>query len=229
MNKRIWQAVMITGGLLLLALALPALRQAQGAAAQRVAAQDTAGTPADTPSSAEAGSVPAEHAALPAEPALDPADVRATTTYWRVAGSAFKPRASNVSYDVNSQGGCVYVTAGSTSTVWSAVPQLPQGASVSRLRLYFNDTSASNAQAWFTIYDLYGNIEREVLVTTDGNAGNSFRDSAAINHTVNYAAYSYLLNWRPLVTGNSMQLCGMRLTYESPFGATFLPALERNP
>lgn len=143
---------------------------------------------------------------------------------WRVTGSALKTRTSDVSYAVNASGGCTYVTAGNAFSTWNIQPMLPQGAVVDTLRMYYSDTSASNSTAWFTVYDLYGAIVTEWSVSSTGNLGNSFNDSAPINHVIDYSLYSYLLNWRPVVTGTTMQLCGFRLFYTAPpFGLAFLP------
>lgn len=106
---------------------------------------------------------------------------------------------------------------------------LPQGAVVETLRMYYNDTSASNSSAWFTVYDLYGSIVEEWSVSTTGSTGNGFNDSATIDHTVDYSTYSYLLNWRPVVTGSTMQLCGFRIFYTPPpFGLMFLPTVQHD-
>lgn len=149
---------------------------------------------------------------------------------WRVIGSALKPRENDVSYTVDSNGSCTYVTAGDAFTVWNAAPALPQGAVVERIRMYYNDTSGNNSSAWFTVYDLYGAIVQEWSVSSTGNSGNGFNDSAAINHTIDYSTYSYLLNWRPVVTGSTMQLCGFRVFYTPPpFGLGFLPVVQKNP
>lgn len=147
---------------------------------------------------------------------------------WRVAGPTLKPRTNDVSYAVNGSGGCTYVTAGSTFSTWNVQPMLPQGAVVDTLRMYYHDTSASNSVAWFTVYDLYGAIVNEWSVSSSGNFGNSFNDSAPINHVVDYSLYSYALNWRPVVTGSTMQLCGFRIFYTAPpFGLAFLPYASR--
>lgn len=149
---------------------------------------------------------------------------------WRVTGSALKPREDDVSYTVNANGSCTYVTSGDAFTVWNLAPMLPQGAVVDTLRIYYNDTSGSNSSAWFTVYDLYGAIVDEWSVSTSGELGNGFNDSATINHTVDYSLHSYLLNWRPVVTGSTMQLCGFRVFYTPPpFGVAFLPAVMNNP
>lgn len=150
---------------------------------------------------------------------------------WRVTGSALTPRENNVNYTVGGTGGCSYVTSGDAFTVWNTTVNLPQGAVVDTLRMYYYDTSNSNSSAWFTVYDLYGDIVTEWVVSSSGNFGNSFNDSAIINHTIDYSIYSYLINWRPVVTGSSLQLCGFRIFYSPPpFGLGFLPVLHNeNP
>ena len=134
----------------------------------------------------------------------------------RVAGSTLKPRADDVTYQTSGSGGCVYVTGGNQNQVWNIPVLLPQGAVVGTLRIYYDDTSASDSTAWFTIYDLYGAVVDEVSVSTSGTSGNGYRDSASINHQIDYGTYSYVLNWRPIVTGSTMQLCGFRIFYETP-------------
>jgi hypothetical protein len=145
---------------------------------------------------------------------------------WRVTGSALKPRENDVSYTIGGSGGCTYVTGGDAFTVWNIPVILPQGTEVDTLRMYYYDTSGSNMSAWFTVYDLYGDIVQEWSVSSSGNSGNSFNDSAAINHTVDYSVYSYLINWRPVGSGSSLQLCGFRIFHNPPiFGLNFLPSI----
>lgn len=149
---------------------------------------------------------------------------------WRVIGSALKPRENDVSYTVGSNGSCTYVTAGDASTVWNFAPDLPQGANVETLRMYYYDTSGSNTSAWFTVYDLYGEIVQEWSVSSIGNSGNGFNDSTTINHTIDYSVYAYLLNWRPIASGSTLQLCGFRVFFTPPpFGLQFLPAIQKVP
>ncbi|MCA9971467.1 MAG: hypothetical protein KC425_14680 [Anaerolineales bacterium] len=209
----VWSAIAVIG--LVLGLVLVS-------GLSRVAAQspETAGT-----SSAES---PADSPAATTEEELERAPDALIS--WRVTGSALKPRENDVSYTVSSNGACTYVTAGDSSTVWNFAPDLPQGAVVDTLRMYYYDTSGSNSSAWFTVYDLYGSIVDEWNVSSAGNSGNSFNDSGQINHTIDYSIYNYLINWRPNGTGASLQLCGFRVFYEPPpFGAGFLPAIRRAP
>jgi len=152
------------------------------------------------------------------------AEETAALISWRVTGSAFKPRENDVSYAVNGNGSCTYVTAGSAFTVWNIPVVLPQGSHIDTLRMYYYDTNASNTTAWFTIYDLYGSIVNEWSVSSSTNAGNSFNDSVQISHTLDYSVYSYMINWRPVVVGSTIQLCGFRIFYTPPpFGLNFLP------
>ena len=137
-------------------------------------------------------------------------------TSLRIAGSTLRPREDDVSYTVSGSGGCVHTTAGDASTVWNHKLTLPLGSRVDTLRMYYNDTSGSNSTAWFTIYDLYGTVVQEWSVSTAGSSGNSFSDSAVIDHVVDYSVYSYALNWRPVALGSGMQLCGFRIFYVDP-------------
>ncbi len=145
------------------------------------------------------------------------APIAEDTTYLRVTGSALKPRNSGVSYTIGSKSGCVYVTAGSTTTVWNTPIYLPQGSLVEKFRLYYNDSSSSaNMSSWITVYHLYGRVSDEYQVSSASDSGEGYRTSEEINHTINYQYYSYVLNWRPNDTGNDMQLCGFRIYYVPP-------------
>ena len=131
----------------------------------------------------------------------------------RVAGSVLRERTSTDGTAVSTSGGCIYNSSGSSFGVLNTPVFLPNGATVETLRMYYNDTSASDSTGWFTIYDLYGNIVDEFSVLSAGSTGYSFSDTAAINHVIDHTLYSYVLNWRPVVAGATMQLCGFRIFY----------------
>jgi hypothetical protein len=144
---------------------------------------------------------------------------------FRITGSTLKPRENDVAYTVDINGSCVYVTAGDNNTVWNAPVTLPNGSLVDTLRIYYYDTSGSNTTAWFTIYDLYGAVVQEWSVSSSTSGGNSFNDSNQINHTIDYSVYNYVINWRPIVTGSAIQLCGFRIFHTPPaYGLGFIPA-----
>lgn len=148
----------------------------------------------------------------------------------RFVGSAMKPRENNVSYTVESAGGCVYVSAGDDNTVWNLPLALPEGSEVEYVRIYVRDTNVSeNTCGWFTKYDLYGTLIQEWSVCSDGSHGNRYwTRSISPTETIDYGTYSYALNWRPGATGDAIQICGMRLYYTAPFrAANFLPALNK--
>lgn len=217
-----------------ISLALLALLLVLGAGPGRgmVAAQDvnvTTGATTEWTTSAEppAGLAVQSYSApdTPAGAHLNPEAPNALTSY-RMAGAALKPRENDVNYSIGAGGACTYVVSGDANTVWNAPVWLPQGAVVDTLRMYYYDTSGSNSTAWFTIYDLYGSIVSEWNVSSSGNAGNGFNDSALINHEIDYNSFAYLLNWRPVAAGSTLQLCGFRVFYEPPpFGLNFLPTL----
>jgi hypothetical protein len=177
-----------------------------------------------TPTALEAsGPVPA------AEPSSADADVPASQVtpiadeeellldlQMRIAGSTLKPRSNTVDYNVSGQGGCVYATGGNQLTWWNTPLWLPQGAEVVQFRFYFDDTSAADSTAYLTIYDLYGNIVDEFSAQSFGSTGTGYSTSNPINHRVDYATYSYVMNWRPSVIGSEMQLCGFRIYYTAP-------------
>ena len=135
------------------------------------------------------------------------------TAYLRVTGSVFKPRSSSVGWAPGAQGGSIYASSGSSLEVWNSPLYLPQGTLIQFVRMYYYDNSASNCYGWFTIYDLYGDVVDEWGVSSSGTPGDSFDDTAAINHTINYNIYSYVLNWRPNQLGSTMMLHGFRVFY----------------
>jgi hypothetical protein len=163
------------------------------------------------------GSVAAP-AAGPAVVEQLPQGIDATTAIadFRVPGTALKRRGSDVDYIPTAGGGCFYASAGNSARVFNTGLYLPQGSNVLAVRMYYNDTSSSNSTAWFTVYDLYGNLVDEWSVGSIGDTGNGFNDTMEISHTIDYLSYSYALNWRPYELGSDMQLCGFRIFYEPP-------------
>ena len=164
----------------------------------------TADTGSDTEGVAAAGEIEediAPNAPLP-------------TRYLRVTGSVFKPWDSSVGWAIGAQGGSIYATSGSSSVVWNSPLYLPQGTRIQKVRMYYYDNSAANnCSGWFTIYDLYGDVVDEWWVSSSGTPGDDFDDTDAINHTIDYGSYSYVLNWRPNHLGSAMRLNGFRVFY----------------
>ena len=162
--------------------------------------------------------------------ALDAAPTASYDSYLRVAGSAVKPRESTVEWTgAAGAGGCIYASSGNTYAVFNTPVYLPQGATIKYFRIYYNDTNAStNSIAWFTIYDLYGTVEQEYAVSSSGNSGTGYATTTEFTHTVDYASYAYVINWRPYDLGSDMQVCGFRLYYAAPPGPVYVPLVMKD-
>ncbi|MBN1955971.1 MAG: hypothetical protein JW900_13105 [Anaerolineae bacterium] len=172
------------------------------------------------------GVVPAP--AGPPPPEDLPQGINALTNL-RLPGTALKPRGDDVSYVPTAGGGCFYASAGNSFRVFNIGVFLPQGSRVDVVRMYYDDTSTSASRAWFSVYDLYGQMVQEWSVDSVGNTGNGFNDTALISHTIDYSQYSYALNWRPYALGSQMQNCGFRIFYQPPpYGGAYLPAVWRS-
>lgn len=143
--------------------------------------------------------------------------------YLHVAGSTLRPRNSISTWASSGDGGCIYATA-NPGIVYNLDLQLPMGARIDYLRIYYYDTSASDSNAWVTIYNDSGGLTDITSVSSSGTSGYGTNLSAYIGHVVNNSDYSYVLNWRPNVDGNTNRLCGLRVAYRIALDKTvFLP------
>jgi hypothetical protein len=147
----------------------------------------------------------------------------------RFSGSTLRPRENDVNYTTSEDGGCVYITSGDAITIWNLPLALPEGAEVQYLRIYYYDQDAdNNTRGWFTKYDLYGQIVSEWGVNSE-DGGNDYRDVLITpTETIDYSAYSYVINWRPTGTGPNLQLCGFRIFYYYPmYSYNFIPWISK--
>lgn len=133
--------------------------------------------------------------------------------YTFVAGSALRPRDSSSGWRYPGVG-CVYINNG--NELMTLDLNIPTGARIDYLRLYYRDTSASNSTAWITNYDGAGAFTDLTSVSSAGNSGYGTTLSPLVSHVVNNASRSYSLNWQANQTGASMQLCGLRVAYRLP-------------
>lgn len=136
--------------------------------------------------------------------------------YYHVTGSALHPRDSSVGWNTGGSGGCLYVTSGSPSVVFNLHQEIPNGARIDYLRIFYYDTSASDSNSWVTRYDDSGGIEDVAVASSTGTAGYGTNLSAYVGHVIDNTDYSYILNWRPYVLGTTMLLCGLRVAYRLP-------------
>jgi len=130
------------------------------------------------------------------------------------AGATLRPRASLTNWEYDS-GGCIHPSKG--YDLFTLPLDLPQGASIDYLRLYFYDTSTTaNGTAFITIYDGAGGIDDLISVSSVGSAGYGYAVSDYVNHVVDNVNYAYVLNYSSGTPSSSVRLCGLRVMYYIP-------------
>jgi hypothetical protein len=151
------------------------------------------------------------------------------SAWLRIPGTTFKPRQSDVDWGIGGNGGGIMATAGDTSTWFNAPVYLPHGSTVTMVRVYVHDTNGThNCWAYFTVYDLYGEIQDEWGLSSSGINGDSWFDISIPNTVIDYSTYSYVLNWQPNELGSDVALLGARIYYTPPGGKAYVPAVLRD-
>ena len=97
--------------------------------------------------------------------------------------------------------------------------EVPHGARIDYLRLFFYDTSSANSQSWITTYNAQGAFSDLTSVDSVGTGGYGTNLSVYLGHVVDTETNAYVLNWRPNQLGSAMRLCGLRVAYRLPVGA----------
>lgn len=136
--------------------------------------------------------------------------------YYHVTGSALHPRDSSVEWNTGGSGGCLYQVSGEPSVIYNLHQEIPDGARIDYLRLFYYDTSVGASYAWVTRYDDAGGLDDITNVHSENASGYGTALSAYVGHIVDNINYSYILNWRPYVNGTTMYLCGLRVAYRLP-------------
>lgn len=151
----------------------------------------------------------------------DPADPNATSYFLYIAASTFVPFDSTMTY-VNEGLGCIYRTGGAWLMEHSV--QLPQGAEISQIRLYFYDNSTvDNAALQLYAFPGTGKIAE---VESTGTPGQSWVDSAPFSHRVDNSAEAlvarldYQSSW-----SENVKICGVRIRYQYTPSIVDLPVI----
>lgn len=153
--------------------------------------------------------------------------VAATTDYRHVAGSAFVPLYGDAGVTYGSKG-CTYMTSAAHLYMNYSL-DLPHNSTVTYIRLYFNDTAATDGTLYLAQYDDGAAYTYLATVETSGSSGLGSATVSGLTITLDYLNYNYVMYWIPGVAGSTMQLCGFRVNYERPFfGVNFLPAVLNN-
>lgn len=169
-----------------------------------------AGNEADPMAAKSAVAVPKPLAVKEAAPAV------AGSTSLRISSLAFRAVSSGANMEYYSPG---YMYASSSPVVaWDAPVYLPQGAVVTKVRMYYYNTNATiTCEAFFEFFDLASEsyvVPADFLSTQSSGLG--FDDSATFNHTIDNTKYGYTVGWRSNVADNTMRLKGIEIFYTPP-------------
>lgn len=162
------------------------------------------------------------------EPAAEVSASTGNENYLFVSASAFTPQDETMAIEY-AQGGCVYRTAGDRYSEYAV--QLPQGAVIDHMMLYYYDNNATyNVAARLYAFDGFGAYDLIASVASSGALdADAATGSVLFSHTVDNAAESLQLRLDYDTAGTSdLRICGVRLRYHySPLWATMLPYVEK--
>ena len=176
----------------------------------------------------------AQVAPRPAEqPPARPEALSSTLSYYFISGDTFTPSAGGVVFQrqVNN---CVNQMPLSTHMV--APVHLPQASQVVSMTLFTYDNVATTtfSSGYFNYSDGQGGAG--ALFEADSDTGVDYHknlNNPSSPVTIDNKNYAYEVEWRkvpiegPGIDSPILSLCGIRLAYYAPFGATFLPTIEK--
>jgi len=161
------------------------------------------------------------------------ADPNRTFFYKRYSADTFTPAFSDMEYRYDT-GGCIHRTGGGSYDHTAHSVQLPEGAEITYVRLYFYDMDAeNNAVAQLMSYDGQGHLALIDVVQSAGTPGwSSVGSGVPISYVVHNVdeALALWLNFGNN-TSDTLRLCGVRIQYEYTLSRTSLPMIlnESNP
>ncbi|MDD2522808.1 MAG: hypothetical protein PHW11_08330 [Anaerolineaceae bacterium] len=85
---------------------------------------------------------------------------------------------------------------------------------------------ADVSNAWITSYNDVGNLDDIVALPFGKFFGYNTQLSGYVGEVFDPVLKSYVINWRPLVTGSSLRVCGLRVAYKLPVGGGFEPGFH---
>lgn len=156
------------------------------------------------------------------EPVPDPAAPEATAYFLFLSANTFVPYDETTAWGYGG-GGCVYLTGGWPYSEHSV--ELPQGAEITQVRLYFYDNDLVNdAEVHLWVYPGDGTGEKIADFQSSGTPGQSWLDSAPFSHTVDNTAeaLSVRLEYQAATTSDLMH-CGVRIRYQYSPSISTLP------
>jgi hypothetical protein len=158
------------------------------------------------------------------EPVSDPAAPNATAYFLFLSANTFVPYEDDMTYQYGGSG-CVYRTGGASYSEHSV--QLPQGAEITQVRLFFYDNdSVNNAEVQLYSFPGDGTNEKLVDLESVGTPGQVWLDSAPFSHIVDNSAeaLSVRLDYQSS-SNNDVEICGVRIRYQYSPSITSLPLI----
>jgi hypothetical protein len=147
-------------------------------------------------------------------------------SYYFAAGSSLYSADYTMRGDYQ-PGGCVSALD-SGGQFFTQHLNLPQGARIDYLRLFYYDAdAATNSTANIRVYDAAGGYVELASVSSAGSAGYGSTLSGFVGDVVDNYNGAYVLNWMPNATSANSQLCGLRVAYRVEAKQLFLPLVTR--
>lgn len=152
----------------------------------------------------------------------DPSAPSATSYYKFISANTFVPYNDDMTYSYGG-GGCVYRTGGTRFANHSL--ELPQGAEIDYLRIYFYDNDGEyNPGVHLYAYDGSGAHDEIAHVASTGTPGQSSEVSDYFSYFVDNEAEALTLILDYSLAGNSnVRVCGVRVRYQYSPSITSLP------
>ena len=159
----------------------------------------------------------------------DPTAPNQTIYFKFISANTFVPFDDDMTYTYWGSG-CLYRTGGASWTDHTL--QLPQGAEIDYLRIFFYDNDAANdAQAYLFAYDGLGGGTELATVTSTGAPGQSSAGSGYFSHFVDNSTEALSLSLRYGGLDSTLRICGVRIRYQYDISIVTLPVIlnQTNP
>lgn len=144
----------------------------------------------------------------------------------RATGSNFQPRDSDTTYSYGGAG-CLRRDSNVGDSWFTLDLQLPDGAEIDFLRVYYYDTDATydvNSELW--AFDGAGGTALIAEADSSGSAGYSSAGSGFFSHTVDNINESLaVLAAVQGGVGSTLELCGIRIRYQYNLSGSYLPTI----
>lgn len=159
---------------------------------------------------------------------VQPSAVSSMLSYYFISGNTFTPDLGSSPY-VRQVTGCVNQMP--LSWPFSAPVHLPQGSVVVSLTLFTYDSAITTtvSTAYFLLNDGKGLGGYTVSAGSLPNINTYQQITSTQNNptTIDNGRYNYYVQWRTSGSAGSpyLSLCGVRVAYYAPLGATYLPII----